>query len=506
MSPARGATACSRAGVSPALLAPDPAGLAAVTVVLATGSDGGRAGAHRDLQGAAAATLAGTDPVALATAADDGSLLQGRRGSVATSGVAARLELPGGLRPQTAGDVVRWLAAVPSTDPVRRPGSGPLAVAALPFAPGAPASLVVPVVTVVRTAGGDAWATVVAPAPLSTAAALETLSAALRAAGARQVPASADRAPRAAGPHPVSVRLWPDGPGFEAAVEQALAAVAEGRISKVVLARQVEADFRHPVDEAAVLRRLRRLEPSCAVFAHRGDGRAFVGASPELLVRRRHDRVVSHPLAGTAPLRPSAEAAATLLRSAKERAEHGAAAAAVAERLAPWCAELQVPDHPALVPLSSVVHLGTRMVGRLRPLTPPSGVPAPPGPADGGRWAEDPGTFPDALTLAAALHPTPAVAGVPTDEALAVIAELEPHGRDRYAGPVGWVDARGDGELVVAIRSATIEGSHAVAYAGAGIVAGSDPHRELQETTLKLRTALGALGLPSDIPVTAAAG
>lgn len=489
------------------------------------------------------------DPVTVATSAPDGFLLQGARGSVAGSGIAARLELAQGLQGGGTGSVARWLAAVPAGGLVGRPASGPIAFAALPFSPGAAAVLHVPAVTVVRAAGGDTWVTVVGPSPLTDAAVGRALSclghldgdapgdtaadhwapdtaadhwatdagADERASDAGRREAASHSAashsadshrPSAAGaPHtsagggrrpsdgadpvpepPLHVDLWPDEAGFEAMVRRALAAIATGRISKVVLARQVAATFGAPLDHASVLRRLRLHEPTCAVFAQRIAGQAFVGASPELLVRRRGEQVWSHPLAGTAPLRPSLQAAAAALSAPKEQAEHRAAAMAVVERLSPWCSSLDVPDGPSLVRLATVVHLGTRLSGRLR--QGPGGTAAP-----------------DALSLAAVLHPTPAVAGVPTAEALDCIAELETAGRGPYAGPVGWMDGRGDGDWLVAIRSASLDGPRAVAYAGAGIVAGSDPAHELRETTLKLRTALGAIW-PDDPPVTseAAAG
>lgn len=452
------------AGAPPAALqGPDPAGLAARTVEIA----------DPDAVGLG-------DPVALAVAGPDGSLLLGPRGSVATAGVAAELRLPAGLGPGAAA-LVPWLAAVPTTDPLRRAASGPLAVAALPFVPGEPATVHVPAVTVVRTAAGTCWATVVGPPSLTGDDARRALAALAAAAGGRGVPGGSPAT--GAGAELRSVTLDPDEPGFEDAVQQALDAIASGTVAKVVLARQVTARFRQPVDQAAVLRRLRAGEPSCAVFAHRRGGRAFLGASPELLVRRRGDLVVSHPLAGTAPRRPSDAAAVAGLATAKERAEHRAAAEAVAARLRPWCRELHVPEEPGLVRLATVIHLGTRLQGRLAP-----------GPG---------GTVADALTLAAALHPTPAVAGVPTGAALRLIAALEPTPRGAYAGPVGWVDGRGDGELVVAIRSATVDGDTAVAHAGAGIVAGSEPARERAETTVKLATALAALGMPADPLLTA---
>ena len=529
-----------------ALAAPDPHSFAASTVAL-TGTS--------------------PDPLAMAMTAADGFVLLGPRGSVAGAGVAARLRLPGGLHPDTSGDVARWLAAVPATGPASQPGSGPLAVGALPFLPGQPTELLVPLISVVSTAAGRSLVTVVRPAAtgvdeaedptlssdlaalligtglatLLDGTALATLlggtdpatlldrtdpartpdrrglAARLSGPAVAARPVSTDLAAQLDGaglpaetggtvtappPHrtrvdavsaappatPVSPdperqatataveAIWqaPDGPEFERRVTAALAAIASGRVGKVVLARQVHARFTHPLDPVAVLRRLQADEPTCAVFAHRQAGGVFLGASPELLVRRRGDRVVSHPLAGTSAADDAAVVA--LVASTKEQAEHRTVAEAVADRLAAWCDELQVPKAPTPVRLHGVAHLGTRITGRLHQ------------PAA------------DALTLAAALHPTPAVAGVPTGAALALITDLEDEGRGFYAGPVGWVDARGDGELLVAIRSATVAGNRAVAYGGAGIVAGSAPDRELAETAAKLHTALGALGIDAPAP------
>ncbi len=556
-----------------ALAAPDPRSFAASTVAL-TGTS--------------------PDPLAMAMTAADGFVLLGPRGSVAGAGVAARLRLPCGLHPDTSGDVARWLAAVPATGSASQPGSGPLAVGALPFLPGQPTELLVPLISVVSTAAGRSLVTVVRPAATSAdeaedLALLSDLAALLIGTGLATLldrtalatlldrtdpttlldgtapttlldgtdpttlldstdpatlldgtdpartpdrrglaarlsgpavaarPVSTDLAAQLDGaglpaetggtvtappPHrtrvgavsaappatPVSPdperqatttaveAIWqaPDGPEFERRVTAALAAIASGRVGKVVLARQVHARFTHPLDPVAVLRRLQADEPTCAVFAHRQAGGVFLGASPELLVRRRGDRVVSHPLAGTSAADDAAVVA--LVASTKEQAEHRTVAEAVADRLAAWCDVLQVPKAPTPVRLHGVAHLGTRITGRLHQ------------PAA------------DALTLAAALHPTPAVAGVPTGAALALITDLEDEGRGFYAGPVGWVDARGDGELLVAIRSATVAGNRAVAYGGAGIVAGSAPDRELAETAAKLHTALGALGIDAPAP------
>jgi len=232
----------------------------------------------------------------------------------------------------------------------------------------------------------------------------------------------------------------------------------------------VVADTVIPV--ATVLGRLRALYPACRVFSVDG----FVGASPEMLVARHGTEVVAHPLAGTVARSgdPEADArfAAQLLGSHKEREEHALVVDTVAEVLRRHCRALDVAAEPTVVPFRNVSHLGTRLHGRLR----------------------EPAA--SALDLAAALHPTPAVAGTPTEEALAYIAEVEKLDRGHYAGPVGWVDAHGDGEFAVGIRSAEIEGNRARLFAGVGIVAESDPEAELLETQLKLQALLAALVRP----------
>jgi isochorismate synthase len=200
----------------------------------------------------------------------------------------------------------------------------------------------------------------------------------------------------------------------------------------------------------------------------------FFGATPELLVARHGQRVSCHPLAGTVrrgdTARADADAQGRLAGSAKNRAEHGYVVDAIAAALSPSCEELSVPEAPSLVAFRSVAHLGTRIEGRLRE---PVSV----------------------LTLLERLHPTPAVGGTPRDDALACIAAGEPDPRGYWAGPVGWVDAAGDGEWMIGIRSARLhgEGTAVTLRAGAGIVAASDPEEEAAETDLKLTTVLEAL-------------
>jgi isochorismate synthase len=203
----------------------------------------------------------------------------------------------------------------------------------------------------------------------------------------------------------------------------------------------------------------------------------FFGASPELLVARHETRVTCHPLAGTVPrgttARTDADAQGRLAGSGKDRAEHRYVVDDIAAALAPFCEELTVPETPSLVTFRSVAHLGTRIVGHLA---------AP---------------LPTVLQVLDRLHPTPAVGGTPRAEAIAAIEAHEPHDRGYWAGPVGWADARGDGEWVIGIRSALLNAGDASPTgtvlglrAGSGIVADSDPVSEAEETNVKLATVL----------------
>jgi menaquinone-specific isochorismate synthase len=205
----------------------------------------------------------------------------------------------------------------------------------------------------------------------------------------------------------------------------------------------------------------------------------MVGATPELLIRREDTEISALVLAGTNPRGSDAaedEAlGAALLASAKNTEEHAYAATGVRETLAPLCDQLAADPSPFLLRLANVQHLATAVTGRLAA-------------AGNGHPAR-----PSALALAAALHPTAAVCGTPTEVAMELIRELEGMDRARYAGPVGWVDARGNGEWGIALRCAEIDGRRARLFAGGGIVAGSDPAAELAEAQAKFRPMQDAL-------------
>lgn len=386
----------------------------------------------------------------LDVAGTDGVVFTQHGWGLAGRGVAATIE--GG-----AAEVAAALGAVAvDDDEVGRPGCGPVAFAALPFAPGRPWTFTVPAVVVGRDADGTGWVTTVAAGP---------------AAGHSPVP---DLGPAPAGDEPsaFSVRATrPPGEWCEA-VAAATAEIRSGRLVKVVLAREVAVEADAPIDRAAVLRRLRAAYPSAMVLAVDG----MVGASPELLVSRTGDVVRSHPMAGTAPRSadPATDTglAAGLLGSAKDRWEHQITIDMVHDTLLPWCSYLDAEAEPSVVALANVQHLATLVQGRLsRPV-------------------------PSVLELVAALHPTPAVCGWPAAEALDLLTRLEGFDRGRYAGPIGWVDAAGNGRWAVGVRTAEVRGRTARVFAGNGIVADSDPVTELAETRAKLQALLTALVRP----------
>jgi len=298
--------------------------------------------------------------------------------------------------------------------------------------------------------------------------------------GRGRPPESGEAGPLPAGDPPVTAgsgRPALDEESWVQAVESAREAIRKGRLDKVVLSLQVLEVSESPFDLRSVVRSLAAGYPQCFTFAFE----SLVGASPELLVRREGRSVRSVPLAGStrrgATGEEDDELARLLLSSRKDRWEHDLAVVTVVESLHPLCRTLRIDPEPSVLRLANVQHLATEVAGEL------SADPAGP-------------TAPTALEMAGAVHPTAAVCGTPTRKALAFIRELEGVNRGRYAGPVGWVDARGDGEWAIALRCAELSGTTARLFAGAGIVSGSDPIAELEETRLKLRPVRSALNLP----------
>ncbi len=254
-------------------------------------------------------------------------------------------------------------------------------------------------------------------------------------------------------------------------------AVGRGRLDKVVLARRVE--LRSPVelDVANALRRLAVSAPESTTYAFRRDGRTFIGATPERLVQSEGRRFRTVAVAGTirrgADAAEDAALAAELLASEKNREEQAIVVATIREQLAPISDTLEVAASPSIMTLRFVQHLVTEITG----------------------------TLPEAhglLSLAGLLHPTPAVGGAPRELALGLLDEHEGFDRGWYAGPVGWLGADGDGELCVALRCGIVDRTRATLFAGCGIVADSDPDQEWEESRIKLRAVVSALGIPGD--------
>jgi menaquinone-specific isochorismate synthase len=356
----------------------------------------------------------------------------------------------GSVRRVPASQVRETLAGIPANDEIRAPGTGPIAVGALPFDPADNSvtnEMVVPAVVLGQGRDGRVWVTHVQPGSLSAPYDLEPSCSLDRATPDHfEVGAVVTR------------NEWAD------AVDRALREIAAGVLRKVVLARQVVVRADAPFSVTGVTARLRRENPRCYVFAMDG----LVGASPELLVERRGEAVRSRPMAGTVSL-DHEDALQWLAGSYKNQCEHAIVVDAVVERLASRCVDRPDVSKADVAPFAGLAHFATTIEGRLcRPA-------------------------PSALDLAIELHPTPAVGGEPTALALDLISRLERRGRGRYGGPVGWVDANGDGEFAVALRCAQVDGSQAVLHAGAGIVAGSTWEAEWEETQAKLEPMLRAL-------------
>jgi menaquinone-specific isochorismate synthase len=363
-------------------------------------------------------------------------------------GEAVRIETAGPARFEQAEQAWRKLVAhAVVRNEVGLPGTGPVAFGSFAFSPSSPSGgvLIVPEVIVGRR-GDSFWLTTVGvgavlptaeltgPTPLADHGRVGFVDGALTAGSWQQV------------------------------VADAIRRIGDGRLEKVVLARDLQARAEHPVDPRVLLGRLAERYPGCWSFSVDG----LVGATPEMLVRREKGLVTSRILAGT--IRRSGDdardlaLAASLARSSKDLEEHEYAVRSVADALAPHCSSMNVPESPFVLHLANVMHLATDVTGVLADRT-------------------------ASLGLAAALHPSAAVCGTPTAAAAALIERIEGMDRDRYAGPVGWLDAEGDGEWGIALRCARIDPADPRdlrLFAGCGIVAGSVPADELAESTAKL--------------------
>lgn len=260
---------------------------------------------------------------------------------------------------------------------------------------------------------------------------------------------------------------------FQATVVAALKSIQTRQLNKLVLAHAIDVVSQLSFQWGHSLHNLRQLHPDCYVFSvGNGQGQSFIGASPERLLSIHDRELITDALAGSAPrgrtLREDSKLAHRLLNSDKERREHQVVVDFIAQILTQFGLDLHLADTPDLLKLSNIQHLHTP----IQTIVPPHLHP---------------------LEILAELHPTPAVAGLPRDIACQKIQQYEGFERSLYAAPIGWVDAQGNAEFVVGIRSALLDGHRARLYAGAGIVAGSDPKKEFAEVRLKLQALLRAL-------------
>ena len=329
---------------------------------------------------------------------------------------------------------------------------GPIAIGNIAFQRMAPATLVVPRKVVGKDEAGNCWITTIDDAS-------PTISPAL-----------------ASQPKPSTFNVEPITPieTYKKAVLAARDAVRTGAITKAVIAREIRVTSSIPIDIHAVLLRLR------ATFArsYRYSINGFIGASPELLVEIKGDRIRSHPLAGTTPRtgdpKTDDELARKLIASMKDQVEHRVVIDVIHEMLLPWCSYLDWEPEPSVLQVANVQHLGTLIEGHLSAVRP------------------------SVMEIVRTLSPTPALGGHPRDAALTLIADVEELDRGPYGGAVGWVDGSGNGTWAVAIRCAELSDDRLTArlHAGGGIVAASDPDAELAETQAKFQAMLSAIVRP----------
>lgn len=365
-------------------------------------------------------------------------------------GVYAKTVVTG---PNRFADARKWwhqqLEKFAVADSVHLSGTGPVLFASFSFDPDEESVLVIPKI-VVGMRNGSSWITWIGDQPQP---ALQE---------EKQVLADAEF-------------NWGDGSlspaEWQLRVAKAIDEIEKSELEKVVLARDLIVNSHRPIDARKILRNLSAEYPSTWVFAVDG----LVGATPELLLRLSRGMVTSRVLAGTISKTGNDEKdlalAASLARSSKDLEEHEYAVRSVADALDPFCTSTNVPESPFVLHLANVMHLATDVTGAL--IESMKNV--------------------DAFTILEKLHPSAAVCGTPTNIASKLIKRIEGMSRGRYAGPVGWLDARGDGELGIALRCGQIKDNEIQIYAGCGIVAGSNPEKELTESNAKFAPMRSAL-------------
>jgi menaquinone-specific isochorismate synthase len=355
--------------------------------------------------------------------------------------------------PNRFADAQRWwraeISALEIHNNLHGSGTGPVLFTSFAFDPGEESILLIPEVVIGRK-NGRSWITWI---------------------GAKPQPALHSIKPEVS---PLNLS-WSGSNGdvWQERVAKAVEKIKEGQLEKVVLARFATGTTEKKIETRNLLRQLANEYPSTWIYSNTG----LVGATPELLVRLSKSLVTSRILAGTIRKTGDDERdlalAGSLAKSSKDLEEHEYAVRSVADALSPLCSSTNVPESPFVLHLSNVMHLATDVTGVLNDSASPS----------------------DIFDLVSRLHPTAAVCGTPTELAKRTIDEIEGISRGRYAGPIGWIDAHGDGELGIALRCGQISNDEKSIriFAGCGILAGSDPEREYSESQAKLMPMRSAL-------------
>jgi isochorismate synthase len=374
---------------------------------------------------------------------------------VGFGGAVDQIDLVGGLSTPT--NATQALGVHTPSGDDGPAGTGVVAFATLPYDRLAPGEMCVPRFTITQQSTGEAWVSA-----LDDSSEWRSLYESVR-------PAVQETQSLR------SLTYQPTPEEYAHHVALAVEILRRKEIDKVVLARAVVGSVPEPIDAAAVAQRLKVREPICTLYSlPTSDGRRFVGASPELLVRRTGAEILCHPLAGTIALPPNVapdDYETWLLGSTKNLHEHGVVVDEIVRNLANVYDDITADGEPSIVTLRTVAHLGTWISATSHRI-------------------ED---APDALDVLRLLHPTAAVGGIPQESAYELIRRLEEHDRGNFAGPLGWIDRDGDGEWWIALRGVLIAGREFEAWAGAGIVSESDPIAEREETKDKLNVVLSSV-------------
>jgi len=377
--------------------------------------------------------------------------------TLAGVGEAARIPIDRADGGEAAQKAQETLASISLQNEGQISGNDLVAFAAFPFDPKLPGELVIPRILLRSLPNGALSITAVSEGDLSVEAAIEEITSQV---SHSDMPTSTRSVIKSV----IPPNVWRD-----ELVTDVINRIQGGQLEKMVLAREIQITSDVDINVPQVVKNLVATNPNAMVFSID----KFVGASPELLISRTGDVVQANPLAGTA-IRLADEdedmkSMDFLLESVKDQYEHKITIEWLLNELLPFCSYIDADPEPRIVSLPNVHHLATKVHGHLS--TPAASV----------------------LELVSALHPTPAVAGKPQAEAINLITQIEKDGRGKYAGPVGWVDANGNGAFAVGIRSAQISGNQANLFAGVGIVADSDPQSELDETDGKFLTMQQAI-------------